>query len=114
MRRNRAQPAVSSGHRSRSSDEASVRGPHQGQQSIRTASTGRTHDCKRPLPCTPKDLLPGGGHPHMARIYMPPVCSDGQRCNGERYDCRTTKERGLEEMEHIKNKGMDSDQKVYL
>ena len=57
----------SSGHRSRSNDEASVRGPHQGQQSIRTASTGRTHDCKRPLRCTLKDLLPGGGHPHMKR-----------------------------------------------
>src|SRR5262245_51564183 len=57
----------SSGHRSRSSDEDSVRGPHQGQQSTRTASTGRTHDCKRPLRCTPNDLLPGGGHPHMKR-----------------------------------------------
>src|SRR5262249_51226533 len=30
-------------------------------------STGRTHDCKRPLRCTPNDLLPGGGHPHMKR-----------------------------------------------
>src|SRR5215831_13458346 len=39
--------------------------PHQGQQSTRTAPTGRTHDCKRPLRCTPNDLLPGGGHPHM-------------------------------------------------
>jgi len=28
---------------SRLNDEASVRGTHQGQQSIRTASTGRTH-----------------------------------------------------------------------
>src|SRR5262249_9477138 len=63
----REKPAGSSGHRSRSNDEASVRGPHQDQQSIRTASTGRTHDCKRPLCCTPKDLLPGGGHPHMIR-----------------------------------------------
>src|SRR5262249_26526224 len=53
--------------RSRSSDEDSVRGPHQGQQSTRTAPTGRTHDCKRPLRCTPNDLLPGGGHPHMKR-----------------------------------------------
>src|SRR5215471_4391843 len=53
------------GHRSRSNDEDSVGGLHQGQQSIRTASTGRTHDCKRPVCCTPKDLLPGGGHPHM-------------------------------------------------
>jgi hypothetical protein len=53
------------GHRSRSNDEDSVRGPHQGQQSLRTASTGRTHDCKRPVCCTLKDLLPGGGHPHM-------------------------------------------------
>jgi ABC transporter substrate binding protein len=25
------------------------------------------HDCKRPLRCTPKDLLPSGGHPHMKR-----------------------------------------------
>src|SRR5262249_27222186 len=32
-----------------------------------TAPTGRTHDCKRPLRCTPNDLLPGGGHPHMRR-----------------------------------------------
>src|SRR5262249_24617454 len=54
-----------SGHRSRLNDEDSVRGPHQGQQSTRTAPTGRTHDCKRPLRCTPNDLLPGGGHPHM-------------------------------------------------
>src|SRR5262249_45570363 len=53
--------------RSRSNDEDSVRGPHQGQQSTRTAPTGRTHDCKRPLRCTPNDLLPGGGHPHMKR-----------------------------------------------
>src|SRR5262245_9527585 len=65
FRRNREKPAASSGHRSRSNDEASVRGPHQGQQSSRTAPTGRTHDCKRPLRCTPNDLLPGGGHPHM-------------------------------------------------
>src|SRR5262249_45311146 len=62
-----AKPDVSSGHRSRSNDEDSVRGPHQGQQSTRTAPTGRTHDCKRPLRCTPNDLLPGGGHPHMKR-----------------------------------------------
>src|SRR5262249_47211886 len=27
----------------------------------------RAHDCKRPLRCTPNDLLPGGGHPHMKR-----------------------------------------------
>src|SRR5262249_25941937 len=47
--------------------EDSVRGPHQGQQSTRTAATGRTHDCKRPLRCTPNDLLPSGGHPHMKR-----------------------------------------------
>src|SRR5215470_13585140 len=67
FRRNRAKPGVSSGHRSRLNDEASVRAPHQGQQSTRTASTGRTHDCKRPLRCTPNDLLPGGGHPHMIR-----------------------------------------------
>src|SRR5215510_14869286 len=61
FRRNREKPAASSGHRSRSNDEDSVRGPHQGQQSTRTAPTGRTHDCKRPLRCTPNDLLPGGG-----------------------------------------------------
>src|SRR5215468_7275293 len=67
IRRNRAKPGVSSGHRSRSNDEDSVRAPHQGQQSTRTAPTGRTHDCKRPLRCTPNDLLPGGGHPHMKR-----------------------------------------------
>src|SRR5215468_2839168 len=66
FRRNREKPAASSGHRSRSNDEDSVRGPHQGQQSTRTAPTGRTHDCKRPLRCTPNDLLPGGGHPHMS------------------------------------------------
>src|SRR5262245_5787174 len=66
FRRNRAKPGVSSGHRSRLNDEDSVRGPHQGQQSTRTAPTGRTHDCKRPLRCTPNDLLPGGGHPHMS------------------------------------------------
>src|SRR5262249_15506947 len=67
FRRNRAKPGSSSGHRSRLNDEDSVRGPHQGQQSTRTAPTGRTHDCKRPLRCTPNDLLPGGGHPHMKR-----------------------------------------------
>src|SRR5215471_19195564 len=67
FRRNRAKPGVSSGHRSRLNDEDSVLGPHQGQQSTRTAPTGRTHDCKRPLRCTPNDLLPGGGHPHMKR-----------------------------------------------
>ena len=53
--------------RSRSNDEDSGRGTHQGQQSIQTASTGRTHDCKRLLCGTPHDLLPGGGHPHMIR-----------------------------------------------
>src|SRR5262245_1757184 len=67
FRRNRAKPGFSLGHRSRSNDEDSVRVPHQGQQSTRTAPTGRTHDCKRPLRCTPNDLLPGGGHPHMRR-----------------------------------------------
>src|SRR6516165_9956675 len=36
----------------------------------RTAPTGRTHDCKRPLRCTPNDLLPGGGHPHMKRRHF--------------------------------------------
>src|SRR5262249_48741355 len=55
------------GHRSRSNDEDSVRGPHQGQQSTRTAPTGRTHDCKRLLCGTLHFLLPGGGHPHMRR-----------------------------------------------
>ena len=34
---------------------------------IRTASTGRTHDCKRSLRYAPNYLLPGGGHPHMLR-----------------------------------------------
>src|SRR5262245_16760647 len=67
IRRNPAKPDVSSGHRSRLNDEDSVRAPHQGQQSTRTAPTGRTHDCKRLLRCTPNDLLPGGGHPHMKR-----------------------------------------------
>src|SRR5499426_903053 len=67
FRRNRAKPGDSSGHRSRLNDEDSVRAPHQGQQSTRTAPTGRTHDGKRPLRCTPNDLLPGGGHPHMKR-----------------------------------------------
>ena len=36
-----------------------MRGTHQGQQSPRTASTGRTHDCKRPLRHAPHDLLQG-------------------------------------------------------
>src|SRR5499426_1978728 len=67
FRRNRAKPGVSSGHRSRSNDEDSVRGLHQGQQSLRTAPTGRTHDCKRLLCGTLHFLLPGGGHPHMKR-----------------------------------------------
>ena len=44
-----------------------MRGTHQGQQSARTASTGRTHDCKRHLHHAPHDLLRGGGHPHMKR-----------------------------------------------
>ena len=38
-----------------------MRGTHQGQQSARTAPTGRTHDCKRPLHHAPHDLLHGGG-----------------------------------------------------
>src|ERR1019366_1257427 len=66
-RRNRDKPGASSGHRPRSNDEDSVRGLHQGQQSVRTASTGRTHDCKRSLCRASKSLLPGGGHPHMKR-----------------------------------------------
>jgi hypothetical protein len=49
IRRDREQPGVSSGQRSRSNDEASIGGTHQGQQSARTAPTGRTHDCKRYL-----------------------------------------------------------------
>jgi hypothetical protein len=44
-----------------------MRGTHQGQQSARTAPTGRTHDCKRPLHHAPHDLLHRGGHPHMKR-----------------------------------------------
>src|SRR6185437_3417406 len=59
--------AVSSGHRSRSSDERSISGTHQGQQSLRTASAGRTHACKRQLHLTDHNLLQGGGHPHMRR-----------------------------------------------
>src|SRR5262249_15135374 len=77
IRRNREKPADSSGHRSRSNDEDSVRGPHQGQQSTRTAPTGRTHECKRPLRCTPNDLLPGGGHPHMKRCEFITVLAGG-------------------------------------
>ena len=45
-----------------------MRGTHQGQQSARTASTGRTHDCKRPLRRAQHDLLHTGGHPHMRRL----------------------------------------------
>src|SRR5262249_55355721 len=71
FRRNRAKPGVSSGHRSRLNDEDSVRGPHQGQQSTRTAPTGRTHDCKRPLRCTPNDLLPGGVTSFFRGICVP-------------------------------------------
>src|SRR5262247_4522345 len=67
FRRNRAKPGVSSGHRSRSNDEDSVRGLHQGQQSLRTAPTGRTHDCKRLLCGTLHFLLPGGGQPTTNR-----------------------------------------------
>jgi len=54
-------------HRGVSLGQCTSGGPHQGQQSTRTAPTGRTHDCKRPLHCTRNDLLPGGGHPHMRR-----------------------------------------------
>jgi IS30 family transposase len=69
--RNREKPAVSSGHRSRSNDEASIRGTHQGQQSTRTAPTGRTHDCKRRRRHAQHNLLQGGGHPHMKGGRMP-------------------------------------------
>ena len=45
-----------------------MRGTHQGQQSARTAPTGRTHDCKRPLHHHAQhDLLQSGGDPHMTR-----------------------------------------------
>jgi putative ABC transport system substrate-binding protein len=44
-----------------------MRGTHQGQQSARTASTGRTHDRKRPLHHAQHDLLHSGGHPHLRR-----------------------------------------------
>jgi putative tryptophan/tyrosine transport system substrate-binding protein len=44
-----------------------MRATHQGQQSARTAPTGRTHDCKRHLHRAPHDLLHSGGHPHMRR-----------------------------------------------
>src|SRR5262245_35775392 len=63
-------PGASSGQRSRSSDETSMRGTHQGQQSARTASTGRTHDCKRHLHHAQQNLLRGGGHPHMNRRQL--------------------------------------------
>jgi len=62
-----------------------MRGTHQGQQSPRTALTGRTHDCKRPLHHTPHDLLRGGGHPHMtARSIIGGYTteSDGKRVLG--------------------------------
>ena len=49
-----------------------MRGTHQGQQSARTASTGRTHDCKRHLHHAPHDLLRGGGHPHMNQSVVSP------------------------------------------
>jgi len=45
-----------------------MRGTHQGQQSARTAPTGRTHDCKRHLHHAHHDLLRGRGHPHMMRL----------------------------------------------
>ena len=44
-----------------------MRGTHRGQQSSRTAPTGRTHDCKRHLHHAPHDLLQSRGHPHMNR-----------------------------------------------
>ena len=40
-------------------------------QSVRAASTGRTHDCKRPQCCTPNNLLPCRGLPHMrGRVHL--------------------------------------------
>src|SRR5262249_46122970 len=66
-------PGASSGHRSRSNDERSIRGTHQGQQSARAASTGRTHDCKRRLHLAGQNLLQGGGHPHMRRRHLLPM-----------------------------------------
>ena len=66
-----------------------MRGTHQGQQSIRTAPTGRTHDCKRRLPHAQQNLLRGGGHPHMRRrdlllgvggaVLAPALAAKGQR-----------------------------------
>src|SRR6478735_11945074 len=53
--------------RSRLSDEASVRGLHQGQQSSGLREQAGHHDCKRLLCGTRSYLLPGGGHPHMKR-----------------------------------------------
>ena len=50
-----------------------MRGTHQGQQSARTASTGRTHDCKRHLHHAQHDLLHGGGHPHMNPRTIPAI-----------------------------------------
>jgi hypothetical protein len=46
-------------------------GTHQGQQCLRTAATGRTHDCKRHLHHAPHDLLHRGGHPDMTRRSQP-------------------------------------------
>ena len=77
-------------------DEDSVRAPHQGQQSTRTAPTGRTHDCKRPLRCTPNDLLPGGGHPHMkrrafiARAAAAKAAIEDVRCSRRRESLNST------------------------
>src|SRR5437879_4346136 len=54
-----------------------MRGTHQGQQSARTASTGRTHDCKRHLYRAPHDLLHSGGHPHINRRELMLLLSAG-------------------------------------
>jgi hypothetical protein len=42
------------------------------------SSTGRTHDCKRPLRHAPNYLLPGGGHPHMRRPRCLPMALSGR------------------------------------
>ena len=44
-----------------------MRATRQGQQSARTASTGRTHDCKRHQHHAQHNLLHSGGHPQMRR-----------------------------------------------
>jgi FtsP/CotA-like multicopper oxidase with cupredoxin domain len=58
-----------------------MRATHQGQQSARTASTGRTHDCKRHHHAH-HDLLHSGGHPHMKISRRALVLSAGATALG--------------------------------